>query len=159
MSGVASQMPNVQYAALPWRKAEGEIQILLVTTLNTRRWIVPKGWPLAGHTPGECAALEALEEAGVLGEVAAETLGTFHYKKRRKSGEIVPCKVHVFPMEVVRQRRNWAEKKSRKSRWYSLEEARARVTEPGLRRLIGKFAKASNGAAPRRAPGRTPPAR
>ena len=115
---------------------------------------MPKGWPLAGHTPGECAALEALEEAGVLGEIAAETLGSFQYKKRRKSGEIVPCKVHVFAMEVVRQRRNWAEKRSRESRWYSVEEARARVTEPGLRRLIGKFAKASGGAPARRASGR-----
>ena len=143
MSSAASQPSNVKYAALPWRRAEGAIEILLVTTRKTRRWIVPKGWPLAGRTPSECAALEALEEAGVLGEVAAETLGSFHYNKRRKSGEIVPCKVHVFAMQVVRQRRRWAEKSARETCWCSLEDALARVADPGLRRIIAKFAKAS----------------
>ncbi len=145
MSSVASQVPNVQYAALPWRKAEGAIEILLITTRNTGRWIVPKGWPLVGRTPSECAGLEALEEAGVLGEVAVETLGSFHYNKRRKSGEIVPCKVHVFAMEVVRQRRSWG----------SLDEALARVTEPGLRRLIAKFAKSSGQSVEHRVSART----
>jgi len=155
VSSVASQVPNVQYAALPWRKAEGAIEILLITTRNTGRWIVPKGWPLVGRTPSECAGLEALEEAGVLGEVAVETLGSFHYNKRRKSGEIVPCKVHVFAMEVVRQRRSWAEKSSRKTCWCSLDEALARVTEPGLRRLIAKFAKSSGQSVEHRVSART----
>jgi len=143
VSGGAWRVSNVQYAALPWRRAEGTVEILLVTTLNTGRWIVPKGWPLAGRTPSESAAHEALEEAGVLGEVAAEPLGSFHYKKRRKSGEIVPCNVHVFTMEVLRQRRRWAEKSAREVCWCSLEDALARVTERGLRRLIVKFARTS----------------
>ena len=147
MSSAASQVPNVQYAALPWRRAKGAIEILLVTTRKTQSWIVPKGWPLVGRTPGECAAVEALEEAGVLGEVAPETLGSFRYNKRRKSGEIVPCKVHVFTMEVVRQRRHWPEKRARETCWCSIEEALARVTDPGLRRLIAKFGKRRRGAA------------
>ena len=147
MSSAASQVPNVQYAALPWRRAKGAIEILLVTTRSAQRWIVPKGWPLVGHTPSECAAVEALEEAGVLGEVAPETLGSFHYNKRRKSGEIVLCKVHVFAMEVARQRRSWPEKRARETCWCSLEEALERVTDPGLRRLIAKFGKASGRAA------------
>jgi 8-oxo-dGTP pyrophosphatase MutT (NUDIX family) len=141
VSGVSSHHAHVQYGALPWRKTDGAIKILLVTTRNTKRWIVPKGWPLAGRTPEECAAVEALEEAGVLGEIASETLGSFRYSKLRKSGEIVPCEVHVFAMEVLRQRRNWAEKSAREIRWCSPDEALARVTEPGLRRLIAKFAK------------------
>jgi 8-oxo-dGTP pyrophosphatase MutT (NUDIX family) len=143
VSRTATQAPNVQYAALPWRRADGAVEILLITTRNTRSWIVPKGWPLDGRTPSECAAHEALEEAGVLGEVAAEALGSFHYNKRRKSGEIIPCEVHVFAMEVIRQRRNWAEKAARDICWCSLEEALARVTEPSLRRLIAKFGKIS----------------
>jgi 8-oxo-dGTP pyrophosphatase MutT (NUDIX family) len=112
---------------------------------------VPKGWPFLGRTPSECAAIEALEEAGVLGEVAAKTLGSFHHNKRRKSGEIVPCKVHIFTMEVVRQRRRWPEKRARETCWCSLKEALSKVTEPGLRRLIAKFAKASGrvGGTPR----------
>jgi len=60
----------------------------------------------------------------------AETLGSFHYKKRRKSGALLPCRVHVFAMEVVRQRRRWPEKRAREICWCSLEETFERVTEP-----------------------------
>jgi 8-oxo-dGTP pyrophosphatase MutT (NUDIX family) len=155
VSRTAAHVPNVQYAALPWRRVRGVIEILLITTRNTRSWIVPKGWPLDGCTPSECAAHEALEEAGVLGEVAPESLGFFHYNKRRKSGEIVLCKVHVFAMEVVQQRRSWAEKAARDVCWCSLEEALALVTEPSLRRLIAKFGKASGRGLNRRVPDRT----
>ncbi len=154
MRNGVSRGSKVQYGALPWRRSDDAIQVLLVTTRNTRRWIVPKGWPLVGRTPSESAAREALEEAGVEGEVAHEKLGSFSYSKQRKSGEVVSCKVHVFPMEVVHQRRNWAEKAARETSWCSLEEAIQRVTEPGLRRLIVKFARDAGGRTIRRAPGR-----
>ena len=152
MSRAAAHIPNVQYAALPWRRTKGAIEILLITTRNTRSWIVPKGWPLAGCTPSECAAREALEEAGITGEVAEDALGSFHYDKRRKSGDIISCKVHVFAMEVFHQRRSWAEKAARDLCWCSLEEALARVKEPSLRRLIAKFAKTSAEPIKRRSP-------
>jgi 8-oxo-dGTP pyrophosphatase MutT (NUDIX family) len=139
---VESEAREIQYAALPWRKAGHSLQILLITTRNTRRWIVPKGWPLAGCSPSESAAHEAMEEAGISGEVSAKALGSFTYDKRRKSGDVVRCEVHVFTMEVLHQRRTWAEKTARETRWCSVEEALTHVSEPGLRRVIGKFAKA-----------------
>jgi 8-oxo-dGTP pyrophosphatase MutT (NUDIX family) len=142
---------SIQYAALPWRKVGDALEILLVTTLNTKRWIVPKGWPVAGRQPCESAAHEALEEAGVLGEMGVKALGSFRYDKRRKSGEIVPCKVDVFAMEVVHQRRSWAEKGKRETCWCSIEEALARVSEPGLRRVIARFAKVPDRRPARRA--------
>ena len=141
--GVASPVPGLQYAVRPWRRADGQVEILLVTTRNTHRWIVPKGWPLEGRTPSESAAQEALEEAGVIGKIEADAFGTFRYNKRRKSGEVVPCKVQVFAMEVERQRRSWAEKALRETCWCTPEEALARVSDVGLRRLIAKFAKSS----------------
>lgn len=145
MRGVVSNGVNLQYAALPWRKAQdARIEILLVTTRQTGRWIVPKGWPHSGLPPHECAAREALEEAGVLGDPAETALGAFRYEKHRKSGESVPCTVHVFALEVARQRRTWPEKAARQTRWCTIEEALARVGEPGLRRLIRKFAKVSD---------------
>ncbi len=150
MNRAAVHIPNVQYAALPWRRTKGAIEILLITTRNTKSWIVPKGWPLAGHTPSECAALEALEEAGISGEMAEEALCSCHYDTRRKSGDIISCQVHVFAMEVFHQRRSWAEKAARDICWCSLEEALARVKEPSLRRLIAKFAKTSAGPKERR---------
>ena len=143
LRSTASQSSNIQYAALPWRSAEGAIEILLITTRTTKRWIVPKGWPMKGCTPAECAAHEALEEAGVMGEMAGQALGTFRYNKLRRSGDIVPCTVHVFAMKVTQQRTSWVEKRQRETRWCTPEEALARVTDPGLRRLIGKFAKAA----------------
>jgi 8-oxo-dGTP pyrophosphatase MutT (NUDIX family) len=132
---------NLQYAALPWRSAHGSIEILLVTTRRTGRWIVPKGWPLPGRAPHQCAALEALEEAGVEGDIAVRPIGSFVYDKHRKSGEMVACTVIVFPMAVARQRPSWPEKSERQTQWCAVEDALERVEEPGLRRLIRKFAK------------------
>ena len=152
----AATLSQIQYGVLPWRRVEGALEFLLITTRNTGRWIVPKGWPLPGRSPRECAAQEALEEAGILGDVAAAPLGWFHYDKLRKSGEVVPCKVQVYPMEVTRQRRSWVEKSARLTHWCSLEEALSRVAEPGLRQLILKFSRTRH--AKRVGPAR-PPAR
>lgn len=132
---------RVQYAALPWRVSNGALQILLVTTRNTRRWIVPKGWPIPHRAPPECAAREAFEEAGVVGDVASEPLGAFTYEKQLKSGEKVTCNVEVFPLAVARQSRAWPEKRARQTDWCSVEEALSRIAEPGLRRIVAKLMK------------------
>jgi 8-oxo-dGTP pyrophosphatase MutT (NUDIX family) len=129
----------LQYAALPWRVSSGRLEILLITTLNTHRWIVPKGWPIAMLSPCQCAAREALEEAGVSGNVSDRPVGSFRYFKRRKH-DIVPCRVEVFALEVTAQRRTWAEKAARQYRWCSLDDALAIVGEPGLRQVIARFA-------------------
>ena len=147
-SGRASSA--AQYAALPWRRRRGHsVEILLVTTRRTRRWIVPKGWPVSGCSPGECAAREALEEAGVLGVIAPKPIGAFPYRKRRKSGESVRCRVEVFPLQVTHQLRNWPEKSVREACWCSIDDAVSRASDPGLRRLIEKFALASDDAGKR----------
>ena len=158
MSRAPAAIPpaGIQYAALPWRLTKGVVEILLITTRNTRRWIVPKGWPLAGHSPWECAAFEALEEAGVSGEIATDAIGTFRYRKQRKSGEFLSCEVHVFAMRVEKRRRTWPEKRARESCWCSLSEALERVSEAGLRRLLSKFAKSHQRSAKRPALNRTP---
>ena len=142
-SGATS--PVAQYAALPWRRRHGNpIEILLITTRRTGRWIVPKGWPVIGCSPGECAAREAMEEAGVLGVIAESPIGAFPHQKRRKSGESVRCRVEVFPLEVTHQLRNWPEKSLREAHWCTVEAALARASNPGLRRLIAKFAEATS---------------
>lgn len=134
---------HIQYAALPWRRDNGVLQVLLITSLKTKRWIIPKGWPVEGLTPWNAAALEALEEAGVTGTMAQASLGSYRYKKLRKSGEILPCEVHVYVMEVTDRKKNWREKKARQSQWCTVSEAIDRLREAGLRRLIAKFAKAA----------------
>lgn len=144
---VASQVVNVQYAALPWRRHQGVLQILLITTRGTGRWIIPKGWPEATLSAPQCAAREALEEAGVVGEIASRKLGSFDCHKRVKNGAMLPLHIEVFTMEVVRQRRDWAEKGHRTIAWCTLDDALVRVREPGLRKLIIKFAKTAPAAA------------
>ena len=120
----------------------GSLEILLITTLKTHRWIVPKGWPVETLSPRACAAHEALEEAGVSGSISEKAVGSFRYFKRRKGGDVVPCRVEVFALEVTQQRRSWAEKELREHRWCSIADALASVGEPGLRLVIASFAEA-----------------
>ena len=129
-----------QVAALPFRVAEAGLEVMLITSRRTRRWIVPKGWPEAGAVPSAEAAREALEEAGISGEVADKPIGTFHYLKERKHGDGMNCRVSIFPLKVTRQRRTWPEKASREIKWFPHVEAAALVAEPELKRLILKFA-------------------
>ncbi len=131
---------GTQYAALPYRVApDGGVEILLITSRRTRRWIVPKGWPIEGLEPSASAAREALEEAGICGETQKEPIGFFHYFKVLRHNVNVPCKVDVFALKVTRQRKTWPEKDERELRWFALPEAAQAVEEPQLRKLILKF--------------------
>jgi 8-oxo-dGTP pyrophosphatase MutT (NUDIX family) len=112
---------------------------------------VPKGWPIDGCSPGECAAREAMEEAGVLGVIAPQPIGAFPYRKQRKSGTAVHCRVDVYPLQVKHQLSDWPEKSARDTRWCSVEDALARTGDPGLKRVIAKFAETSAPATKRTA--------
>ena len=134
------RMPVRQVAALCWRR-QPRLEILLVTSLRTHRWILPKGWPELGLTLAESAAHEALEEAGVIGEVSSAPVGHYHYEKEKKDGLIMPCDVVIFSLEVKLQRRSWPEKGARDRAWLTPQQAAARVSEPGLRQILAGFAK------------------
>jgi 8-oxo-dGTP pyrophosphatase MutT (NUDIX family) len=113
------------------------IEILLVTSRATRRWIIPKGWPIKGLTPRLAAAREAYEEAGVRGRVGGRALGSYVYDKRLDNGGgVVPCEVRVFPLAVKRQLKAWPEAGERTTRWFSAAEAVDLVADEGLRALI-----------------------
>lgn len=141
MSQTLSRVSIIQYGALPWRHTPEGLRVLLITTRTTRRWIVPKGWPIEGLPPHESAAIEAFEEAGVRGKVGEEMLGSFNHRKHLKTGQVIACRVHVFPLEVTETHPEWMEKNDREIQWCSIEEALAQVSDPALRRLIVKFAR------------------
>src|SRR4029077_2749895 len=104
----ASPHATVQYAALPYRTSErAGMEVLLVTSRTTKRWIIPKGWPIDGKSPHATAAQEAREEAGLVGRITKRPIGSYSYTKLLKSGEAVECEVLVFPMEVTGQKRSW----------------------------------------------------
>ncbi len=129
---------RIQYAALPFRKTD-IVQVLLITSRETRRWVVPKGWPMKGRSPSKTAALEALQEAGVEGEVATKAFGSYSYVKRGPGEKSWTCKVHVHPLAVRKERDRWREHKERVRQWFSVAEAAEAVEEPDLKKIILEF--------------------
>ncbi|WP_245620082.1 NUDIX hydrolase [Phenylobacterium immobile] len=133
--------PRAQYAALPWRRGgDGVLEILLITSRETRRWVIPKGWPMKGKTSAAAAAREAFEEAGVSGQTAKKPLGAFHYDKRLSSGRLQRVRVSVFALKVEAEAETWPEIGQRDRLWASLADAAERVDEPELKALISAFA-------------------
>ena len=124
-----------QVAALPYRKRGKGVDVLLITSRETKRWVIPKGWPMKGKKDWDAAATEAFEEAGIEGTIGRKSIGTYHYVKRKLSGDL-DCKVIVYPLEVKNQLKIWPEKAERKRRWFSAEAAAAVVTDDGLDAII-----------------------
>jgi 8-oxo-dGTP pyrophosphatase MutT (NUDIX family) len=131
--------PRTQYAALPWRMKDGALQILLLTSRDTRRWVIPKGWPMKGRKPSAAAAIEALQEAGLVGKIEKKSIGSYHYRKRLENGAALLCRVQVFPMHVLRQQKNWLEKDQRVTQWRGYMQAADEVAEEELREIILTF--------------------
>ncbi|NGM35615.1 NUDIX hydrolase [Methylobacterium sp. DB0501] len=129
--------PRRQVAVLPVRAGpDGALQVMLITSRETRRWVVPKGWPMKGLKNYEAAAREAYEEAGLIGRVGRRALGSYFYHKRLKSRDMVLCQVQVFRLDVRKQLKTWPEQSEREGRWFSVPEAAEAVTEAGLAALI-----------------------
>lgn len=128
-----------QVAALPWRLTEDGRQILMITSRETRRWVIPKGGRMVGKTDPEAAAQEAMEEAGVRGEMDQTSIGVFRYAKGLKDGGVRQCVVSVYPLQVLVQLGAWPEAHQRERRWMSLSEAADLVHEPDLAALIRDF--------------------
>jgi 8-oxo-dGTP pyrophosphatase MutT (NUDIX family) len=149
MSQPGARAMRIQYGALPYRfSASGALEILLITTRRTRRWVIPKGWPIKGLKPEKSAAREAFEEAGVRGAVGKRPIGAFTYAKMlQDDGRPVPCEVRVFALQVKRQSITWLEAAARETRWLAPADALEMIDEPGLRALIADFAGMSVAAA------------
>ena len=128
---------RVQYGALPYRfTPEAAMEILLVTTRQSRCWIVPKGWPIKGLKPAKSAAREAFEEAGVGGRIGGKSIGLL----LDETGIRVSCEVRVFPLLVKRQSEVWPEREQRVVQW-APNRAVSLIREPELKALVAAFAK------------------
>ncbi|MCW2247178.1 8-oxo-dGTP pyrophosphatase MutT (NUDIX family) [Azospirillum fermentarium] len=139
MNAVKRQ-PRDQYAALPYRDIDGVRQVMLITSRDTGRWIIPKGWPEKRTKPHDMAAREAFEEAGLLGRVSSKPCGVYHYDKRMKSGKARACAVQVFLLAVEQELESWPEKGQRERRWMDPLEAASLVNEGDLADLLRAFA-------------------
>lgn len=135
-----------QAAALPFRLLPGvanmngdAIDILLVTSRDTGRWVLPKGNIEPGETGETAAAREAAEEAGATGPVDDRALGTYVYAKRAADGSESALTVAVYPLRVRDLADDWSERKQRDRRWFSRADAANAVDEVELSALIARF--------------------
>ena len=125
-----------QVAALPVMvDGTDRLRVMLITSRETQRRIIPKGWPMKGRKDHRAAAIEAREEAGLIGRVHRKPIGSYGYWKRLPD-HFVYCKVKVYLLEVSGQLKTWPEQGLRRGAWYLVEDAAELVDEPGLVTLI-----------------------
>jgi 8-oxo-dGTP pyrophosphatase MutT (NUDIX family) len=130
---------RIQYGALCWREARSGIEVLLITSRDTGRWIIPKGWPMPGLAPEAAAAQEAWEEAGVQGLVNPLCVGRYGYQKNLTADALVPCAVAVYGLQVTHMADSFPEAAQRRRGWFGAATAASLVQEPDLAGLIGRF--------------------
>ncbi|MGJ8597888.1 MAG: NUDIX hydrolase [Sulfitobacter sp.] len=139
LHGGAKGSARTQFAALCWRERRGKVEILLITSRRRKRWIVPKGWPMDGKTPAECALTEAWEEAGVEGKASDACLGVYSYQRLRAGEEDIPCLAMLYPVRVKALKKKFPERKDRRRKWVSRKKAAKMVSERELAKLITGF--------------------
>lgn len=131
--------PMVQAAALPWRRAGDDIEVMLITSRGSGRWVLPKGWPERGETLWQTAQREAAEEAGVDGPISHMEAGVYFYGKVHATGLERRCEVHVFALEAARIADEWPERGQRERVWVPRRQAAGMVDEPDLAEIVNEF--------------------
>jgi 8-oxo-dGTP pyrophosphatase MutT (NUDIX family) len=114
---------------------------MLITSRDTGRWVIPKGWPAEREAAWDSAAREAREEAGLVGQIQKRPIGSYHYMKQFDDGFPVWCTVEVFPLEVAEQLGSWPERGERATRWFTPDDAANAVDESELGTLIRELPK------------------
>ncbi|MDF2618433.1 MAG: hypothetical protein K0S00_1092 [Xanthobacteraceae bacterium] len=131
--------PLEQIAALPFRIAEnGGIEVLVMTSRETQRVVIPKGWPMKNRKSWTSAKIEARQEAGVIGDISRKPIGYYRYWKRLE-GYFALVKVAVYPLAFRRQLADWRERHERSQVWLAAEDAALLVDEPELGAIMLEF--------------------
>ena len=123
-----------QSGVIPYRKKNGKLEVLLITSIRKKRWIIPKGFIEYQLSPFHSAKKEAFEEAGVRGSDSTKTLG--YYKIKKYGGEI---KIKVYSLKVSRVYTDYPERNLRKRKWFSVEDATKKIDIPEVAKLIRKM--------------------
>jgi 8-oxo-dGTP pyrophosphatase MutT (NUDIX family) len=131
--------PRKQVAALPYAKVKGVTKVMLVTSRETGRAVLPKGWTEKALSDPEAAEREAFEEAGIKGKIAKKPVGTYDYVKIVGPGFALPCTVAVYPLQIRKHLKTWPEMAERERLWLTVEEAASRVAEPELAEILRNF--------------------
>ena len=133
---VADPTAITQVRALCLRAGDAGPEVLLVKS-SRGRWIIPKGWPMDGHTDAETAKIEAWEEAGLLkGKVSKAPIGGYVTEKRFDDGRVATCHVSVYRIDVKEMTKTYPEAALRKRTWSPLKSAVKKVDDAGLKSLL-----------------------
>jgi 8-oxo-dGTP pyrophosphatase MutT (NUDIX family) len=119
--------------------ADGRLDVLLITSRGTKRWVIPKGNLMPGMARARAAEQEAYEEAGVVGTICPSPLNSYRYDKYRRDGSLRRATVSVYPLAVTGEFDDFPERGQRLQRWFPLVHAAEAVGEPGLRVIIASF--------------------
>ena len=129
-----------QAGVIAYRILDGKVQVLLMTSRNTGRWIIPKGNVTGRSKPLKVAEKEAYEEAGVRGAITSSIpFGLYSYSKKLASGEARAATVEVYLLRMNEQLKKWPEQDERKLSWVSTKEAIGLVEEPGVVPLLQRL--------------------
>lgn len=127
---------RTQYAALPVRHVDGRPEVMLITSRDTGRWIVPKGWPEKGMAPCDVARMEAYEEAGLQGSVAEAPVTRYRYRKTLSNDRSISVEVDVFLLAVERELDRWPEMAERRRAWYPAAQAAMMISDSGMKSVL-----------------------
>ncbi|WP_028957233.1 NUDIX hydrolase [Sulfitobacter sp. 20_GPM-1509m] len=128
---------RLQVAALCHRTKGDDTEVLLVTSRDSGRWIIPKGWPIRGLKSSEAALQEAWEEAGVRNSKATPApIGTYTYDKRQSTGWDMPVETLVYSVSVNELSEEFPEAHERTRRWVLSRDAADMVAEPELQMIL-----------------------
>jgi 8-oxo-dGTP pyrophosphatase MutT (NUDIX family) len=125
-----------QAGVIPFRVRRCGLEVLLITSRDTGRWVIPKGNVEPGRTARQTAKREAYEEGGVRGKVQSVPLGMYTYDKVGRPGLSLPAEVKVYALHVARQAKTWPERSQRRTRWLDPVSAARLVHERGLALLL-----------------------
>ncbi|WP_269582356.1 NUDIX hydrolase [Roseibium sp. Sym1] len=130
---------RLQIAALCHRRRHGKLEVLLVTSKSTQRWILPKGWPILSHRAHRTAAIEAYEEAGVVGKAHKKPFASFSSHKGGEAGLKIRTENLVFLVEVEDTLKDFPDSGERDVRWVSIKEAVRISNDDGLVDVLRKL--------------------
>jgi len=136
---IEMKLPLRQSGVIPFRRTGADVEVLLVTSRETGRWVIPKGGIQRGLTAAQSAEHEALEEAGVKGKIRKKPLGSYTYSKRLSPAISVPAIVEVFALQVNKCVKKWPEMSEREIEWVDVPTATDLVHEDGLKVLLRRL--------------------
>ena len=120
------QKDNYVIGVIPYFPLSSGVELVIVQTRKKRLRIFPKGQPEKDLSAAEVAKLEAMEEAGIDGELTGHPI-------------LIPFKTHeprhwlLYPMEVKSIHNEWKEKGLRNRSLIKLEDA---MENPSYLRLV-----------------------